>query len=318
MSIIVLGSINTDLVIRSPSLPQPGETILGGEFYRAAGGKGANQAVAAARSAREPVIFLAAVGDDSFGNESLVGLCSENLDTRFLKVVPGQPSGVALILVDAGGQNLISVASGANLHLRPDDVHAVPKEMWQNARVFVACLESPLETVMAGLRRAKQAGLTTIVNPAPADPEIMFAVGLRLIDVFTPNESEAALLTGREVRSSADAETAGKQLQTAGCSRVIITRGEHGCCVLDGDHVEHLAALQVEAIDAVAAGDVFNGVLATALSEGRTLIDAAHWASTAAAISVTRRGAQPSIPTRDEIEAKVLPRQIVIQPPFEN
>ena len=299
--IIVLGSINTDLVIRSPSLPRPGETILGGEFYRAAGGKGANQAVAAARSAREPVIFLAAVGDDSFGFESLDGLRSENLDTRFLKVVPGQPSGVALILVDAGGQNLISVASGANLHLRPDDIHAVPKEVWQNARVFVACLESPLETVMAGLRHAKQAGLTTIVNPAPADREILFAVGLRLIDVFTPNESEAALLTGREVRSSEDAEAAGKQLQAAGCSRVIITRGEHGCCVLDGDVVEHLAALPIEAIDAVAAGDVFNGVLATALAEGRTLIDAARWASTAAAISVTRRGAQPSIPTRDEI-----------------
>ncbi len=303
MSIIVLGSINTDLVIRSHSLPRPGETVLGGEFYRAAGGKGANQAVAAARSAREPVIFLAAVGDDSFGRESLDSLRSENLDTRFLKVVPDQPSGVALILVDAGGQNLISVASGANLHLRPDDIHAVPKEVWQNARVFVACLESPLESVMAGLRHAKQAGLTTIVNPAPADREILYAVGLRLIDVFTPNESEAALLTGREVLTSEAAEAAARQLQLAGCSQVIITRGEHGCCVLDGDTVTHLPAKQVAAIDAVAAGDVFNGALATALAEGRMLVDAARWASVAAAISVTRRGAQPSIPTRDEIDA---------------
>lgn len=301
MSIIVLGSINTDLVIRSPSLPRPGETILGGEFYRAAGGKGANQAVAAARSSREPVTFLAAIGDDSFGHESLAGLKRENLDTRFLKLVPGQPSGVALILVDAGGQNLISVASGANLHLRPDDVHAVPVEVWQNARVFVACLESPLETVMAGLRRAKQNGLTTIINPAPADREILFAVGLRLIDLITPNETEAALLTGCEVRTADDAETAARQLQSAGCSRVIITRGEQGCCVLDGDVVTHLPAQPVEAIDAVAAGDVFNGALATALAEGRSLIESARWANTAAAISVTRRGAQPSIPTRDEI-----------------
>lgn len=301
MSIIVLGSINTDLVIRSPSLPRPGETILGGEFYRAAGGKGANQAVAAARSSREPVTFLAAVGDDSFGHESLAGLQRENLDTRFLKLVPGQPSGVALILVDAGGQNLISVASGANLHLRPNDVHAVPIEVWQNARVFVACLESPLETVMAGLRRAKQNGLTTIINPAPADREILFAVGLRLIDIFTPNETEAAILTGREVRSAEDAEAAGRQIQTAGCSRVIITRGEHGCCVLDDDSVTHLPAIRVDAVDAVAAGDVFNGALATALAEGRPLIEAAHFASVAASISVTRRGAQPSIPTRDEI-----------------
>ena len=299
--IIVLGSINTDLVIRSSSLPQPGETILGGEFYRAAGGKGANQAVAAARSSREPVTFLAAVGDDSFGREALAGLQQENLDTRFLKVVPDQPSGVALILVDERGQNLISVASGANLLLRPDDIHAVPIDVWQNARVFVACLESPLETVMAGLRRAKQNGLTTIVNPAPADREILFAVGLRLIDVFTPNESEAALLTGGDVRSADEAEVAGRQLQTAGCSRVIITRGEHGCCVLDGDTVTHLPAPRVAAVDATAAGDVFNGTLATALSEGRSFLEAARWASTAAAISVTRRGAQPSIPTRFEI-----------------
>ncbi|TXT39166.1 MAG: ribokinase [Planctomycetota bacterium] len=303
MSIIVLGSINTDLVIRSHLLPKPGETILGGEFYRAAGGKGANQAVAAARSSRESVTFFAAIGDDSFGHESLEALRQENLDTRFLKLVPDQPSGVALILVDAGGQNLISVASGANLHLRPDDVHAVPIEVWQSARVFVTCLESPLETVMAGLRRAKQNGLTTIVNPAPADREILFAVGLRLIDVFTPNESEAALLTGREVRSAAEAEAAARQLQAAGCSRIIITRGEHGCCVLDGDTVTHLPAPRVEAIDATAAGDVFNGTLATALSEGRSLLEAARWANTAAALSVTRRGAQPSIPNRDEIDS---------------
>lgn len=303
MSIIVLGSINTDLVIRSPSLPRPGETILGGEFYRAAGGKGANQAVAAARSSREQVTFFAAVGDDSFGRESLEALRKENLDTQFLKLVPDQPSGVALILVGADGQNLISVASGANLHLRPDDVHAVPTDVWRRARVFVACLESPLETVMAGLRRAKQHGLTTIINPAPADREILFAVGLRLIDVFTPNESEAALLTGREVRTTDDAEAAARQLQAAGCSRVIITRGEHGCCVLDGDIATHVAAPRVEAIDAVAAGDVFNGALATALAEGRSLLDAARWASAAAAISVTRRGAQPSIPHRHEIDA---------------
>ena len=302
MSIIVLGSINTDLVIRSPALPRPGETVLGGEFYRAAGGKGANQAVAAARSSHEPVTFLAAVGDDSFGSESLAALQRENLNCEFIKVVAGQPSGVALILVDASGQNLISVASGANWLLRPADVHAVPIEVWQQARVFVACLESPLESVMAGLRRAKQNGLTTIVNPAPANDEIMFAVGLRLIDVFTPNESEAAQLIGRPVSSEAEAESAGRQLQAAGCSRVIITRGEQGCCVLDGDQVTHLPAHRVEAVDATAAGDVFNGALATALSEGRTLIEAARWASAAAAFSVTRRGAQSSIPMRAELE----------------
>lgn len=302
MSIIVLGSINTDLVIRSATLPHPGETVLGGEFYQSAGGKGANQAVAAARSARERITFLAAVGDDSFGRESLAALQRENLDGKFIKVVTGQPSGVALILVNANGQNLISVASGANWFLRPDDIHAVPIEAWQQSRVFVVCLESPLESVMAGLRRAKQNGLTTIVNPAPANDEIMFAVGLRLIDIFTPNESEAAQLTGLPVNSDAEVEAAGRQLQTAGCSRVIITRGERGCCVFDGDQITHLPAHDVEAVDATAAGDVFNGALATAISEGRTLLDAARWASVAAALSVTKRGAQPSIPRREEID----------------
>lgn len=301
-SVIVLGSINTDLVIRSPQLPRPGETVLGGEFFRSAGGKGANQAVAAARSARTPVTFLAAVGDDSFGRESVAALQSENLDLQFLKTITDQPSGIALILVNATGQNLISVASGANLHLRPDNVHAVPTNVWQNARVFLASLESPLETVMAGLRRAKQAGLTTIVNPAPANDEILFAIGLRLIDVLTPNETEAALLTGRNVETTADAEVAAKQLQLAGCRNVIITRGDQGCCVLAGDNLEHIAARQVTAVDAVAAGDVFNGTLATALSEGRSLIEAVRWATAAAAISVTRCGAQSSIPQRDEIE----------------
>lgn len=302
-SIIILGSINTDLVIRASSLPAPGETVLGGEFYRAAGGKGANQAVAAARSGRSPVTFLAAVGDDSFGRESLEGLRRENLDVQFVKVVEKQASGVALILVDERGQNLISVASGANWHLLPADVHDIPSEVWQSASVFVACLESPLETVMAGLRRAKLAGLTTILNPAPANREILFAVGLRLIDVLTPNESEAALLTGREVHSEVDAAAAGRQLQAAGCSRIIITRGDKGCCVLDGDTLTHVPSRAVNAIDATAAGDVFNGALATALSEGRTLAEAARWASMAASISVTRRGAQPSIPTRQEIAA---------------
>jgi ribokinase len=245
---------------------------------------------------------LAAVGDDAFGCESLDALRRENLDCRWIKVVKGQASGVALILVNELGQNLISVASGANFHLRPDDVRAVPDDVWRNARVFVASLESPLETVVAGLRRAKQNGLTTILNPAPATREILFAIGLKLIEVLTPNESEAALLTGCEVRSDDEAAASARQLQAAGCSRVIVTRGEHGCCVLDGERAEHIPAPRVDAIDATAAGDVFNGALATALSEGRTLFEAARWATVAAAISVTRRGALTSVPTRDEIE----------------
>jgi len=145
--IVVLGSVNTDLVIRGSRLPVPGETVLGGRFYRAQGGKGANQAVAAARAAGEPVTLVAAVGDDAFGREALDNFANENLDCRLLKTVPDQPSGVALILVDAEGENLISVASGANAHLTPGDVDAVPDEVFEAASVFLTCLESPLETV---------------------------------------------------------------------------------------------------------------------------------------------------------------------------
>ena len=166
--IIVLGSVNVDLVVRGRRLPAPGETVLGGEFYRAHGGKGANQAVAAARASLEPVMFVAAVGDDGFGRESLAALARENLVARYVRTVPGCPTGVALILVDERGENLISVALGANLHLSAADVDAVPEEAFCDCRVFLACLESPVQAVRRGLERARRAGEITILNPAPA------------------------------------------------------------------------------------------------------------------------------------------------------
>jgi ribokinase len=301
--VIVLGSINTDLVIRSPALPRVGETVLGGEFYRALGGKGANQAVAAARVARAPVLLLASVGDDEFGTTAVDVLSREQLDMRFVKIVPGQPSGVAVILVDHGGHNLISVANGANQQLRPADIDLAPLEAWRQARVFLACCESPWDTVVAGLHRARLSGLLTIVNPAPADSAVLSAARQGLIDVLTPNEVEAALLAGCELDSAPAAAAAARRLQSVGFPRVIITRGAQGCCVLERDEVTHVPARPVQAVDAVAAGDVFNGVLAVALAEGRSLVEAARWAGAAATLSVTRRGAQPSIPHREEIAA---------------
>ena len=304
--IIVVGSINTDFVIRGPRLPAPGETVSGGEFYQAAGGKGANQAVAAARAALEPVTFFGALGDDILGNTALKGFQIENLVCDYLKVIPGEPSGVALILVDEAGQNLISVAAGANAHLTAHDLEALPEEVFSAARVFLTCLETPLPTVAAGLRRARRAGLTNVLNPAPACRDILEAGLLPLVDVLTPNEGEAALLTGIRACAGDDGEKAAiraaRTLQSQGCKQVIVTRGEAGCLVVD-QQVTRIAGRTVRAIDATAAGDAFTGALAVALAEGRSLCEAAEWANAASAISVTRRGAQPSLPSRAEITA---------------
>lgn len=307
--VIVLGSINTDLVIRGPRLPGPGETVLGHEFYQAAGGKGANQAVAAARAAREPVRFIAAVGDDSFGDESLRRLRHENLLCDAIRVVVGEPSGVALILVDERGQNLISVASGANWHLRPSDFDRLDAAELAAARMFLTSLESPLETVAHALRKARLAGLRTILNPAPASNEIVSAGLLRWVDVLTPNEHEAALLTGLDLtRGPQVEEAAATRLCELGAATVVLTLGDRGCVVAD-QVVTRIPGRSVAAVDATAAGDAFNGALAVALSEGGSLVEAAEWANVAASLSVTRRGAQPSLPHRVEIETACNNRQ---------
>ena len=302
-NVIVLGSINVDLVVKSTKLPRPGETVIGGEFYRAAGGKGANQAVAAARIDDAPVAFIAAVGDDSFGQESLAQLRRENMNCDTIRGIVGEPTGVAAILVDENGENCISVASGANALLCPDDVLSVGENTFRDARVFLACLESPLETVVAGLRRARSAGLLTILNPAPALAEVATREILELVDVITPNESEAQALTGIPISTVDDGLLAARKLQSAGCERVVLTRGARGVLTVDGEQTTELPAFPVDAVDATAAGDAFNGALAVALAHETLLPEACRRASAAAAISVTRRGAQPSLPTRAEIDA---------------
>lgn len=300
--VVVLGSVNVDLVIRGPRLPRPGETVLGGEFYQAAGGKGANQAVAAARAAREPVTFLAAVGDDDYGRQMSANFRRENLVVDYIKTVPDKTTGVALIMVDEHGENLISVASGANLSLSPEDVDALPSSVFAGPGVFLACLESPLDTVRRALERAKQGGMTTVLNPAPADRAILELGFARLADVVTPNEGEAALLAGIKVANGFDPKSAAAALQALGFAKCVMTLGAAGCTAVEGNVCSLIPGLAVKAIDATGAGDAFNGVLAVALSEGRTLAEAARWANRAAAIAVTRLGAQPSLPKRAEIE----------------
>lgn len=298
--VIVVGSVNTDLVVRAGRLPRPGETILGGEFYEAAGGKGANQAVAAARTAQNPVVFVAAVGDDTYGRCALENFSHENLDIDYIKTVPGAASGVALIMVGADGENAIAVASGANQALLSNDIDALPDELLASAAVWLTSLEIPLPTVLRGLQRAREAGLTTILNPAPAGELRERLDLLRYVDVLTPNEGEAALLTGIACSTSEGVRAAARRLQQLGCRRCIVTLGAAGCVVVE-DAITEISGHRVAAVDTTAAGDAFSGVLAVGLAERRSLVDAARWANRAAALAVTRRGAQPSLPWRNEL-----------------
>ncbi len=299
--VIVLGSINTDLVVKVPELPRPGTTVIGGTFYQSQGGKGANQAVAAARVGRSVVTLIAAVGDDGFGRESLSHLGREKIDLQYVVTKPQTPSGVALIMVDQHAENMIAVASGANALLSASDVASVPEAVFRSAKVFLTCLEIPLETVIAGLKRAKAAGLITILNPAPALDRLPADV-LSHVDIITPNESEVATLAGVEVSDVTSAQRAAQVLRQQGVRTVVVTLGSQGCLVVDADRAAAYSAFSVNAVDTTGAGDAFNGALAAALAENQPWDQAIRWAMCAAAISVTRPGAQTSLPTRDEVE----------------
>jgi len=298
--IVVVGSANTDLVVRVPTLPRPGETVTGGTFFTARGGKGANQAVAAAR-AGGAVALIACLGDDQFGEETLEALAAEGIAVHAVCRMPDTPSGVALILVDEGGENSIAVAPGANALLTPE--HVVPVvERLSPADVLVAQLETPLETVLAAAQAASRVGARVILNPAPARalPDDL----LHLVSVLTPNEAEAARLAGMSsiagMRALEDAATA---LLQRGVGAVAITLGAAGAYVATTELRELIPAYRVEARDTTGAGDVFNGALAVALAEQMPLGGAVRFANAAAAISVTRDGAQPAAPHRAEILA---------------
>lgn len=307
--VMVIGSSNTDLIIKVARIPKPGETILGGEFARAAGGKGANQAVAAAR-AGGAVTFIARVGRDANGEAALAGFAADGINVKHVIRDPVRPSGVALILVDRKGENSIAVASGANDKLSPADVREA-NAAFRYARVVLLQLETPLKTVMASVALAAAAGVRVVLNPAPAQP--LPAQLLKSVYVLTPNESEAELLTGVVVSNEATAARAANKLLARGVQNVIITIGARGAFVTGKAVQQMIPGFKVHAVDATGAGDVFNGALVVGLAEGRSLLEAARFASAAAAISVTRFGAQPSAPTRREIEAvlaagKVQPR----------
>ncbi len=295
--IVVVGSSNTDMIIQTARIPRPGETILGGRFSMAAGGKGANQAVAAARAGGR-VTFVARVGDDLFGEQAVKGFIRDGIDVTHVVRDPEAASGVALIFVAADGENSIGVASGANGRLAPADVAAAADAI-ASAAVLIMQLETPLETVKAAAQIASGKA-RVILNPAPAQP-----LGddlLACVSVLTPNETEAELLTGVKVEDEATAERAARALRTRGVPVVIITLGARGVYVSSESFSGMVPGFKVQAVDTTAAGDVFNGALAVALAEQRSLPDAVRFANAAAAISVTRLGAQPSAPTRAEID----------------
>ena len=303
--ILVLGSINMDLVVRGQKLPLPGETVVGGEFRQSLGGKGANQAVAAARLAEKEVLLIGAVGEDAFGAEARQQFQREQLQIEQLRVLPATPTGVAIIMVDEHGENCISVASGANADVTRQSVEEIPQTVFDSASIALTSFEMPLDAVACFLQRAKNAGLQTILNPAPV-PRDHAVVNKLLphVDVLTPNEIElAGLSDGEPPELDVMPELALmiEKLMEMGVGHVVVTRGAEGCLVWTDDGPLEIPATRVTAIDTTAAGDAFNGALAVRLAEGDDLATAAAWANRVAAISVTRHGAQTSLPTAAEL-----------------
>ncbi len=295
--ITIIGSSNTDMVIKSGHLPAPGETVLGGDFFMNPGGKGANQAVAAARLGGE-VHFVCKVGKDVFGETALQQFKQDGIHTRFVTQDPLAPSGIALINVDAKGENCITVASGANNCLSKGDIDAA-SEIFEAGDFVLTQLETPLETVVYAAKIAAKKGLKVVLNPAPAAelPAELFAH----LYAITPNETEAEFLTGIPVNDLLSAEKAANILLHKGVQHVIITLGAEGALYKTAYETEHIPVAKVEAKDTTAAGDCFNGALVVGLSEGMSWTEAITFACKAACISVTRLGAQASMPRLEEL-----------------
>ncbi|MHC5060528.1 MAG: ribokinase [Planctomycetota bacterium] len=296
--IVVVGSSNTDMIIKVPWIPKPGETILGGRFSTAPGGKGANQAVAAARAGGD-VTFLARIGDDMFGQKAKEGFVKDNINVDCILTDENEPSGVALICVDEEGENIIAVAGGSNAKLTPEDIEK-QSEVLSSADILVGQLETPLDTIYKAFSIASAAGVKAILNPAPAQ-ELSDEL-LSCVSILTPNESEAELLTGIKVDSEAGAAKAADVLMGKGIETVLLTMGSRGAYIATAEFKELIAGFKVKAVDATAAGDVFNGALAVAIAQEKPLREAVSFANAAAALSVTKLGAQPSAPTKEDIE----------------
>jgi ribokinase len=298
-NLVVLGSINADHILNLESFPRPGETVTGSQYQVAFGGKGANQAVAAGRSGAN-IAFIACTGDDDTGERVRKQLASDNIDVEPVTVVAGESTGVALIFVNGEGENVIGIHAGANAALSTTLV-AEQQQRIARADALLMQLESPLESVQAAAEIAHRNNTTVVLNPAPA--RALSDDLLALVDIITPNETEAEKLTGVRVSNDDEAARAAQVLHDKGIGTVIITLGSRGVWASQqGNNGQRVPGFKVQAIDTIAAGDTFNGALMTALLEGEALPDALRFAHAAAAIAVTRKGAQPSVPWRKEID----------------
>ncbi|REF25522.1 ribokinase [Xenorhabdus cabanillasii] len=296
----VMGSINVDHILNLKSFPQPGETVQGERYQVAFGGKGANQAVAAGRCGAD-ITFIACVGQDDIGERVLQQLVKDNINTSAIEVIAGEATGVALIFVDQQGENVIGINAGANGALTPEYLCRY-EQVIKDADALLLQLETPLDTVQLAAETAKKHNTKVILNPAPAQ-KISDRL-LSLVDIITPNETEAEFLTGVSVTGDAGAEKAAQSLHNKGIETVIITLGSRGVWLSEkGKQGKVVSGFEVKAIDTIAAGDTFNGALVTGLLEGKEILSAIRFAHAAAAIAVTRHGAQPSVPWRSEIDA---------------
>lgn len=295
--VLIIGSSNTDMVVKTENFPKPGETVLGGTFLMNPGGKGANQAVAAARLGAD-VRLVAKTGNDIFGKQAREGFAREGIDIRFMSESPGLASGVALITVNAQGQNEIVVASGANMDLHPTDI---PDDAFGQAGFALFQLEIPADTVRWALAECAEKHIRTILNPAPAMR--LGSEFLRDLYLITPNETETELITGIPVDGEEALQKAAQFFFAQGVQNVIITLGSKGIYLASEHFTGIIPAPVVEAVDSTAAGDVFNGALLKSLADGETLEEASRFACRAAAISVTRMGAQSSAPYQHELDS---------------
>ncbi|MFP2514777.1 ribokinase [Buttiauxella agrestis] len=296
--LVVLGSINADHILNLEHFPTPGETVTGQEYQVAFGGKGANQAVAAGRSGAD-IAFIACVGDDDTGSRVSKQLASDNIDTSPISTIKDAATGVALIFVNSAGENVIGIHAGANAALTPTLVAEQNKKIAE-ASALLMQLESPLESVLAAAKIAHQNQTKVVLNPAPAC-ELSDEM-LALVDMITPNETEAEKLTGVRVENDDDAAVAAQALHAKGIETVIITLGSRGVWLSENGKGQRVPGFKVKAVDTIAAGDTFNGALVTALLEDKSMNEAIRFAHAAAAIAVTRKGAQPSVPWRHEID----------------
>ncbi|HGL4397520.1 TPA: ribokinase [Enterobacter hormaechei] len=297
-NLVVLGSINADHILNLETFPTPGETVTGNQYQVAFGGKGANQAVAAGRSGAN-IAFIACTGDDDTGERVRKQLASDNIDIAPVSVVAGESTGVALIFVNAEGENVIGIHAGANAALTTERVEA-QRGIIAGAEALLMQLESPVESVLAAAKIAHENHTSVVLNPAPA--RVLSDELLALVDILTPNETEAEKLTGIRVENDDDAARAALALHDKGIGTVIITLGSRGVWASVNGEGRRVPGFKVKAIDTIAAGDTFNGALVTALLEGKAMDDAIRFAHAAAAIAVTRKGAQPSVPWRKEID----------------